>query len=565
MEELGRILLVDDDSVDRLTVQRLLREAAPHELTEATDLASAQSALDEQRFDCVLLDFRLPDGTAIDLLQRLSAEGRHKVPILVLTGLDDQATATTALHHGAQDYLVKGQIDSGLLVRAIHYAIERFRVGQALAHANEQLERLALFDPLTETLNRRGLEQLLPDALAEAAHNGAPVFAALVDCDDFKRINDQFGHAAGDRVLQEVSARIRTTARTKDHVARVGGDEFLILLRGARSREAFTIAERVRQTVASQPIRVSTESVSMTVSLGVFAIPDGVRSVTELLESASGALRSSKQGGKDRVSLATSCSDGFLTIADDLVALLSNSELLSTSTQAIVRLSDDVVVGREVLVHGPAAPLESPDTLFRYCVEKRIAPAVDVHYCLKACLKACLLVARTLKEPQVHVRLSWSTLAATPIDELLAELPSGTARARFCFELSIEELVGNPARWLPMITEIRRGGVRFALGHVDFGRGSLEALVLLRPDLIKIDRKLVAAAARDSHEADLIRRLAQIADSLGVEVAGVGVESQAHRAVLREAGVTYGQGFLWDQSLRVPGLDSPTSGAIHST
>ncbi len=298
------VLVVDDDEVDRASVRRALKQIAPtgFQLAEAVDRQSGLALLGREHFDCALIDYRLPDGDARAFLGEMKELDAGRVPIIVLTGLDDQSTALQMLHDGAEDYLIKGTFSGDMLLRSIRYAVERFRIRGELERANGQLERLAFLDPLTQVFNRRGLEHMLPAEVARAGRNSAQLYGVLIDCDDFKSINERFGHAIGDRVLVEIADRIRVSIRQEDHFARIGGDEFLVLLSATGIDEATRIAERVRAAVASENLIEST--VAATISLGVFLLPRTVASVTEVLTHSPEAMRNAKQTGKNRVSAA---------------------------------------------------------------------------------------------------------------------------------------------------------------------------------------------------------------------------------------------------------------------
>ncbi len=300
-----KLLYIEDDEVDRMSVMRALHATENSRLVDVehvSDTYSALDALQRHTFDCVLLDFQLPDGNAFSLLDEWKSSGLIRIPVVILTSLNEESVALDALHKGVQDYIIKGNIPGDLLLRSIRYAIERFRVQSQLEKANEKLEHLAFLDPLTEILNRRGLEHILLLDLERASRYSQPLHAVIVDCDNFKKINDTFGHDIGDLFLKEISHRIRGAARSMDHVGRIGGDEFLILLPSDHSDEAIRFAERVRQAVAERPIKIKEHTMQQTISLGVCPVPAETHSITDLLAHADIALRKSKLAGKNRVS-----------------------------------------------------------------------------------------------------------------------------------------------------------------------------------------------------------------------------------------------------------------------
>ena len=233
-----KILLVEDDQeFANLLKIRLGRETNPPlEITSVPTLNEALSALEVKDWHLILLDLMLPDSSGIQTFIRVHAKAKH-TPVVIMTGLDNDQLAIDAVRKGAEDYLVKADTNSRLLLRIIHHSIDRHRIKEKLAsvtgrlrETNLQLEKMAILDPLTELYNRRGLQQILHREIQLAARENTPLLVLVTDIDDFKRINDTLGHPVGDILLKETAKKIRDSVRASDHVARIGGDEFILLL-----------------------------------------------------------------------------------------------------------------------------------------------------------------------------------------------------------------------------------------------------------------------------------------------------------------------------------------------
>ncbi|MCE1170341.1 MAG: diguanylate cyclase [Azovibrio sp.] len=217
-----RLLLIEDNPGDARLIRETLRDAPLSvELEHADSLKSGFALLDEWRFDAVLLDLSLPDSHGLGTVSRTRQQA-PELPIVVLTGLNDEATALQAMREGAQDYLIKGHVDSALLLRAIRYAIERNRMQSAL-HA------LSLLDDLTGIYNRRGFMTLAEHQMKLARRRLVGFYLIFIDLDGMKLINDQYGHPAGDRALIATAQLLSDTFRGSDVVARMGGDEFAVV------------------------------------------------------------------------------------------------------------------------------------------------------------------------------------------------------------------------------------------------------------------------------------------------------------------------------------------------
>jgi diguanylate cyclase (GGDEF)-like protein len=172
-----------------------------------------------------------------------------------------------------------------------------------LRSANAHLQMLADVDALTGLLNRRGLKRVLEVDVLPRTRLGYDLVAIMVDCDEFKRVNDSFDHVAGDMVLKGVAERLRSALRPGDPLARLGGDEFLVLLSGARHADALRVANRIREAVARSPIPIAARGgeVAVTVSVGVAQIPRHVKDLDDVLKRVDARLRQSKLAGKNRV------------------------------------------------------------------------------------------------------------------------------------------------------------------------------------------------------------------------------------------------------------------------
>lgn len=180
--------------------------------------------------------------------------------------------------------------------------IQRRRTEEDLRRATDELLHLTRLDPLTELLNRRGMQDAL-DRISQRVRQGDPPFTALlVDLDGFKQINDRYGHDAGDHVLRETARRIRNAVRPTDVVSRIGGDEYLVALPGYSGAKAQRLAERVRRAISAGPVATGSGPVMVTASIGSAEIDAGASTIAEILAVVGKSLGTSKQEGKNRVS-----------------------------------------------------------------------------------------------------------------------------------------------------------------------------------------------------------------------------------------------------------------------
>ena len=258
------------------------RGGNPLELEWVGDLSSALERIHAGGVDLLLLDLDLPDSRGMTTFERAHTFA-PELPIVVITGVDDEEIGLAAVQGGAQDSLVRGKVAPDLVVRSIRYAVERHRLSSAL-------RSLSLIDDLTGLYNRRGFLDLGEQHLKLARRSGRAVLLVYLDVDELKAVNDTLGHLAGDRVLILVANVLRDTFRQSDIIGRLGGDEFAVMALEASEENEEQLAQRLRDRVQVVNERGG-ESFHLSVSMGVarFTV-EGRMKLTELLAQADQAM-----------------------------------------------------------------------------------------------------------------------------------------------------------------------------------------------------------------------------------------------------------------------------------
>lgn len=292
-----QVLLVEDNPMDARLIQEALtgrqNEKLGYNLTHVTSLKEAKSCVARGMGDIVLLDLGLPDSKDIGSVNELCAARENAPPIVVLTGRDDDLIALQALQSGAQDYLLKSNLDTRHLDRTLNYAIERHRLVVQLDSARKEAAELAMCDSLTGLPNRRFLEEKLalsPNQSKESA-------VIFIDLDGFKAINDTHGHNAGDQLLKNIAKRISQCLRRGDLVARMGGDEFVCLATNLDAAEQSSwVAKRLIESI-TKPVTVDDleNPISVGASMGIALYPKHGKTMRELLEKSDKAMYQAKQ------------------------------------------------------------------------------------------------------------------------------------------------------------------------------------------------------------------------------------------------------------------------------
>ena len=289
-----RILLIEDNPLDARLMAEMLADAGAdgYELQQVRMISSALQYLSEQEFDIILLDLTLPDGSGADTVERVCS-ACLQVPVVVLTGLEDDSMALAAVQAGAQDYLVKGQVEGHEIRHAIRYAIERKRL-------EERLQFLATHDALTNLPNRRLFQDRMTHAIEYSRRhhkeedNKWGLAVALLDLDAFKSVNDALGHAQGDLLLQAVADRLQRSIRKSDTLARMGGDEFTLLYENVAGRPDAEILAGKIQAIFSSPFQLGENILDITASIGISLYPSDGEDAVTLLRQADIAMYRAK-------------------------------------------------------------------------------------------------------------------------------------------------------------------------------------------------------------------------------------------------------------------------------
>lgn len=414
----------------------------------------------------------------------------------------------------------------------------------SLQETNERLELLVNADPLTELLNRRGLENVLLREISFARRNKTDLLAALVDLDDFKKINDAWGHATGDLVLKTVAGILKDSVRLTDWISRVGGDEFLILLPTTSLTDSVTVAERMRLMLASKEIHMNNgTSIRVTASIGLVELPYTTCSLEEVLELAKAALKSSKKAGKNSVYIGASTTKSVTGEAHvkSLKMLLDGNGEFRVVHQPIYKLENESIEGYELFSRGPVGLLEMPDEFFRVAGENQVLTLMDLH-----CFKICLAHAKTLEpNKNIHINMFPSTLAEMPLGRLASLIDEAGLKGKICIELSQHRLMADPSFLLKKSADLKAAGILLAMDDVGFGCSSMESLLLLEPDIMKLDGHFVNKISIDDGKKKALSKLISVASVLGTRIIAEGIESSEDLHTIKELGVQWGQGWLW--------------------
>jgi diguanylate cyclase (GGDEF)-like protein len=304
-----RVLVVDDDDLVRARLAALLR-TAEFDVETAASGEEALSVLGNRHCQILLTDWQMPDMDGLSLCRIVRTEQHQSyVYVLMLTVRDGKDDLLAGLAAGADDYVVKSAPVEEILAR-LEVARRITHVEHSLRSSNRENRRLAVTDPLTGAHNLRYLMKNLPREMARSQRYGHPLAVLSCDIDRFKQINDGFGHEAGNELLRAFVARAQSCIRSaSDWLARVGGDEFMIVLPETDAAGAGKVAQKLRQVFARAPVTTHAGAINFTASIGVTAMEAahevrGISSIDELLRAADRGLYASKRLGGNQATAA---------------------------------------------------------------------------------------------------------------------------------------------------------------------------------------------------------------------------------------------------------------------
>lgn len=295
------ILSIEDDKMYFSILKKMLSNLGMTEVSQAMNIKEAKALLTKNTYALTLLEYKLPDGDAFDLLGFMKGQD-IQVPVVVLTGQGDEAIASKAIQTGAYDYLSKENINESSLFRSINTTLERFRLNREINMAMTKMAEMSTTDELTGLYNRRYFTEALEREIARAKRYGTSLVMCLMDLDYFKRVNDAYGHTAGDMVLAEIGKILKDCIRKSDLACRYGGEEFAVILPDTDVKKAKAVCERFRKIVAEHPFKHNLSQFNITISMGITSYNSFMdQSPIEILELADKALYQAKEAGRNQL------------------------------------------------------------------------------------------------------------------------------------------------------------------------------------------------------------------------------------------------------------------------
>lgn len=557
-----QILIIDDDELDRRSVIRAMKQ-----VPVSVNIVEAKNALDGLlkakaiAFDVILLDYHLPDRDGIEVLKSLRLDKAHHTAIIMLTHQEDITLAEQAIEAGAQDFLLKEEVNARRLLRALHQARHRHKLETELNRSYDQLRELAEHDALTGLANRYDFERALEFAVSRAKRENlhGKLGVLLLDLDRFKNVNDTYGHAIGDQLLIKVARRLGATTRGSDLLARLGGDEFVVLVQDMeRVDQAILLATRIVDAF-KKPILLDGLEWDVTMSIGIAVFGSCASDATELMKCADIAMYRAKQEGRNQSHFY---SDQLhqavrhrMHLERDLRYALKNDQL-KVYYQAKINALDGSLDGMEALLrwHHPQEGVLAPGTFLPMAEELGLMFEIDQWVMRTACTQ--LQQWRnmpSLNAQHLSVAVNVSSIQLQG-DNLLSTVDSALATSGLdpvWLELEITEnaLIRDPEHVASILLKLAARKLKLSLDDFGTGYSSFSHLKNFPIHIIKIDQTFVAGIGRGASQERLLAAMIAFAKTLELTLVAEGVETAEQARFCTDRGCELLQGYYYSRPI----------------
>jgi diguanylate cyclase (GGDEF)-like protein len=553
-----RLLLVDDDELDRMAVVRVLQSPKLiKDIVHASTAVSALKLFEEETFDVVLLDYRLPDMECLDVLNKLTHHASKHAAVVILTGMvDDAVIERDCIIAGAQDFLLKQELSQRHLTKALVHAQARHALNQQLMETYARLKYLAENDPMTGLSNRHYFEDHLRTAIARAERFDSKVGLLFLDIDNFKLINDSLGHDIGDQLLQQVANRLLDVIREGDIVCRLGGDEFAIIVHDIETETSLAVlAQRILDNLRV-PITLAKTQHFISCSIGISTFPSCAQNAEDMLKHADLAMYHVKRMGRNGFHFFTE------TLQERVMNKIALEQQLRSGTlqsqllqyyQPVINAKDFNVCGAEMLVrwNHPSRGILPPSEFLQDIEELGFLSAIDIANMRLACRQLAEWRATSLVDDMfvLAVNASEQLIKEENFNGIIkSELDNmGLSGSNLSIEVTEGVLVSDFDKTSAILNLIKHYGVKVAIDDFGTGYSSMAYLKWLPASILKVDRSFVQNVPESAADCRVLKAIIVMAKSLDLEVIVEGVETIEQARLCCQYGADMFQGYLFSK------------------
>lgn len=548
-----RILNIDDDDIDRMNLTRQLKEANVNiEVVATADVEEALKYIENERFDLIFVDYFMPKITGFEFINYLNTSTVINIPIVVLSNIEDMAVSLECLIAGAQDFILKSEVNASRLTRVILQSRKRNEIKQALIESNKKLQILAEVDQLTGLKNRYMFDKELQNKVDKHSVINEGFALLLLDLDKFKNINDTLGHSIGDELLTAVAKRIQNNIREKCTPYRLGGDEFCIVSACENKNEIKYLATRLLETL-NAPYRLTDLNVECSLSMGISIYPEDAVSTESLYKHADMALYIAKDEGRDRFQFYNEdIQHKFLRkiYVEDAVKRSLKNKNFDIFYQPVVSQFDSKLIGVEALLRWP------PEQLFKISIPETIKVAEDTGLIINlgyqvfesVCQQLALWQAsnQISNDFTISVNLSPAQLQCSDLLERFNEIATKHNVLPQQIKLEItESLQIEFDKVLDVLTDLSNAGYKIVLD--DFGTGYASIAQLSNPifSTIKIDKSIIDTITTENEK--LFFAVCNMLNTLNLPIIAEGIETQNQLDACYTVDIDMIQGYFYSK------------------
>ncbi len=540
--------LIVEDSEDDTTLLLMELKAGgyePYHMRVETS-QEMEVELTNHSWDIIFCDFTMPRFSAFDALALLHHTGLD-IPFIIVSGTIGEDRAVTAMKAGAHDYILKGNLKR--LIPATERELREAIVREEHRRADETIHRLAYIDPITDLPNRARFLELINEAMGQAQSEMRSVALLLMDLDRFKDVNDTLGHDRGDILLKQVGMRLKSVLFEPDIIARIGGDEFGILLPQMPSPDYIQKVIKDLLDTLSPPFIIDRIPISVEASIGVATIPEHAQSPHMLLQKADIAMYHAKELAcnyaiyDSNYKLQTHEQLGLMAELREAI----EQEQLLLHFQPKLEIKTGRIVGVEALVRWihPRLGMLYPDQFILAAEHTGLIAPLTRWVLIEA-----LTYSEKLRKQGVHLKVSVNLSARSLHDARLLHMINeslmitGASPAQLMLEVTESAIVLDPNRAEETLLALSYLG--FSLSIDDFGTGytSLASIKRLPINEIKIDKSFITNMLIDNKEALIVHSVIDLGHNLGLKVVAEGIESQELLETLTTLGCDEIQGYF---------------------
>ncbi|GAA3919460.1 putative bifunctional diguanylate cyclase/phosphodiesterase [Litoribacillus peritrichatus] len=558
------ILIVDDDQVDRALVIRTIKKSNLNvNITEAITVDEGLRCYAKQHFDIVLLDYRMPERDGIEMMMEIRNEPRsNDTAIVMMSASEDEALAVECIRAGAQDFITKSEITDTRLRRALLHASTRFDLEKQLFETFQKVKSLAETDALTGLSNRYLFDESLKQALANNRRNKSKLALLLFDLDDFKSVNDTYGHDVGDILLNKIVSRIKGCLRGNELFSRLGGDEFAITLTSLESPENASLVARRILRVLQKPVEIESVTINTSASIGIALCSEYQRTSDDLFKFADIAMYRAKKQGKGQVCFfepkMQELFHSRLKTETELKQAINKNQL-QLHYQPIINPTDaHQVLGFEALVRWKVTnTIRLPEQFLEIAEETHQIIDIDRWVISEALSQQARWNSSARTPPlTMAINVSASHLADSSIVEHVKAClkEHNTIPSSVSIEFTEAALIKNAKSTKAVLKALNELGVKLSLDDFGTGLSSLTQLQDFPLSVLKIDRSLLSDL--NDQKTTLIESIVSMASILKLDIVAEGIETDEHQALCQKLKIQQAQGYYFSKPATTKDIES---------